>query len=252
MLLQKLRADVIFHRPRFDALTLVCLGLLLSHLVLSVLGGHAAHPALYQELGLSRPGLLAGKAWQMVTHAFLHGNWSHFAFNALMIYLLGGKVCHILGSRGFLKVFWAGVLLGALFHVALHPVKPLGVAGELPFAPLVGASGGAMALLLVLTGLSPESRMWPLPVSGKNLAWGVLLSSALLYLCTPGLGIPGLARVGQWAMEQGFHGLFRMAHACHFGGGLAGFLLARWILRTPITLADLQRKRAKKEGEMAA
>jgi membrane associated rhomboid family serine protease len=227
--------------------------LVLAHLVLDLLGGVGERPELYALLGLSREGILQGRVWQFATHAFLHGNWGHLAGNVALVYLMGAIVHRVLGGRWFLGVFWAGVALGGGMHVLLHP-------GQIPVAqgvirasgPLVGASGGAMALLVAVTVLAPDSRLWPIPVTGKNFALGVMLAALLLYLLTPTLGIPGFAAMGWAIVDVGLAGIFQIAHACHFGGGMAGFLLMRWLLRRPVTLADLQKERARKEGSIAA
>lgn len=221
--------------------------------VVVCLGGFPVIPWLFEWLGLSREGILHGRVWQLVTHAFLHGNWLHFIPNFLVIYMIGGRVLHIIGGRGFMVVFGGGVLLASALHLLFQPSNPMG-GEQIVHSPLVGASGGAMALLIVLTSLSPASKMWPLPVSGKNLGRGLLLASLLLFLITPGLGIPGLSGIGRWLMslggveKNGVAPLFQIGHIYHFGGGLMGLLYGRWLLRRPITLAELQRKRAKREG----
>lgn len=231
-------------------MTLTCAVLVLVQVVMASLGGFPAAAPVYEQFGLTREGLLGGKAWQLVTHALLHGNWFHLALNVALIYLVGGRVQHILGSRGFAAIFWSGVLLGSLLHLVLHPARPLG--GEVTvFSPLVGASAGGMALLLALTTLSPDSRMWPIPVSGKNLGRGLLLGSLLLFLMTPGLGIPALGSLGAWLVAHGQGNLFMLGHVYHLGGGLTGWLYVRRLLRRPVTLDQLRRERARREG-MAA
>jgi membrane associated rhomboid family serine protease len=130
-----------------------------------------------------------------------------------------------------------GWLSGGLFHLML--------CGKGTADPLVGISGGVAALLLWLTGVSPGSRMWPLAVSGRNLGIGVLLASGILALMNPKLGIPYLshwgAMLGRFADEQ-------VSHACHFGGAIVGWAAARWALRPRVTLAKLQKERARREA----
>lgn len=213
-------------------------------LAVAASGGPPACWSVYQNFGLSRGGVFSGKPWQVVTHALLHASSFHLLLNGLWLVLVGGKLEHILGPRAFCGIFAAGVLGGAAAHLALAPGGP--------GAPvLVGASGGAMALLLALTTLSPESRMWPLPVSGKNLGLGLLAGSLLLALVHPQLGVPGLRDVGRWCTNTGLGDLFQFGHACHFGGGVAGWLSARWILRPRVSLARLQQQRQRNEARAA-
>jgi membrane associated rhomboid family serine protease len=110
-------------------------------------------------------------------------------------------------------------------------------------------SGGCLALLLLLTTLSPQSRMMPLPVSGRSLGFGILLAALLLALVNPHLGAPGFSEIGRAMERQGLGSWFLMGHACHFGGGLAGWIYGRWILRPRVTLASLRRDRARREAK---
>lgn len=241
------------HKPGFDYLTVVCVVLVLVHGALEIVGEVANRPDLYELWGLSRSGLLEGRLWQFVTYAFLHGSWAHLLGNVALLYLAGGALQRILAERWFLIVFLAGAIVGGAFHLVFHPGITLLSSGETAASgPLVGASGGAMAVLISLTALAPDARVWPFPIRGRNIAIGIMLAALLLYLCTPTLGIPGLAELGQIATAQGLGDVFRMAHACHFGGGVAGFFLMRRFLRRPITLAQLQEERARKEGNLAA
>lgn len=215
-------------------------------LAVAATGGPGAVAPVYQTCGLSRAGMAGGRVWQLVTHGLLHAGWLHLGVNVLMLVLIGGRVEHILGRRAAAGILLAGVVAGGLCHLLLVP----GTSGA---GILVGVSGGAMAWLLALVTLSPESRMlWPLRISGRNLGLGLLLGSAILALSHPGLGVPGLARLGVLA-EQTQTGLATtVGHACHLGGGLAGWLVARRILRRPrVTRASLMRERARAEARNA-
>ncbi|MEI6606364.1 MAG: hypothetical protein WCP35_13730, partial [Verrucomicrobiota bacterium] len=101
--------------------------------------------------------------------------------------------------------------------------------------------------------LSPQSRMFPLPVSGRSLGLGMLISALMLALADPKLGLPGLAAIGEALAANGLKSWFTVGHACHVGGGVAGYGYARWILRPGPTLRhlrhDRQRREAKQEKE---
>lgn len=229
-------------------LTVTCVAMIAVQVVLAILGGFPAAAPVYEQFGLGREGMMTGKFWQLGTHALMHGNWLHLTTNVLMVWLVGGRVFHILGGRGFAKVFWGGVLVGSVLHLTLHPVQPLGV-GEISNAPLVGASAGAMALLIALTQLSPNSKMWPIPVRGRNLGRGLLAGSFVLFLLTPGLGLPGFSAVGAWLVRGGEGSLFMMGHIYHLGGGLMGWFYVRRLLRRSVTLEQLREERAQRERE---
>jgi membrane associated rhomboid family serine protease len=238
------------HRPGWDALTVTCAVMVAVQVLMAALGGFPAALPVYEQFGLSREGLMSGKVWQLATHALIHGTWFHLGVNLLVVYAIGGRILHILGGKAFVVIFWSGVLVGSVMHLGLHPAQPLG--GEEAYrSPLVGASAGGMALLLALTTLSPDSRMWPIPVSGKNLGRGLLLGSLLLFLLTPGLGLPGFSAVGEWLVGVGRSSLFTIGHAYHLGGGLIGWLYVRRLLRCSVSLEQLRAERARREG-MAA
>jgi hypothetical protein len=88
----------------------------------------------------------------------------------------------------------------------------------------------------------------PLPVSGRNLGFGLMLSALMLALLDPALGIPGFSSVGNKLVDYRLEIGFKLGHACHFGGGLAGWALGLWILRPRITLKRLRRNRERREA----
>ncbi|MES2660499.1 MAG: rhomboid family intramembrane serine protease [Verrucomicrobiota bacterium] len=217
--------------------------ILAIELLVTLAGGRDTQPARswYDMLGLARGEFLAGKVWQILTYGFLHGGWVHVALNAVFILLIGSRIEHMVGRKGLVIATLAGVLGGGICHLILAP-------GGTGSPLLVGISGGCMALLLLLTTLSPQSRMMPLPVSGRSLGLGILLAALLLALMNPALGIPGLSMLGTLLVDSGFGIWFEMGHACHFGGGLAGWIVGRWILRPRITLERLRRDRVRREA----
>lgn len=219
--------------------------LVLLWLPVAAAGGPEQVPWWYHTFGLSRDGFLAGQAWQPLSYGFLHGSTVHLLLNAVVLVLIGGRVEHILGGGPALRIFLLGVLGGGGVHLLLVP-------GGTDTPILVGASGGAMAWLLTLTTLSPESRMWPLPVSARNLGIGLLLASALLAAVNPALGVPGLAAVGRLAESLGLGSIGAIGHACHLGGGIAGWVAGRWILRPRISLESLRRQRELREQRQNA
>ena len=197
---------------------------------IEVLGGW------FENLGLSREGFSSGKIWQILSYGMLHGAWWHAGVNALFVLVIGSRIEHVAGRAAMMRVMVAGVLGGGAGHLLLGS------------GLLVGLSGACLALLLLQVTLSPQSRMMPLPVSGKILGIGILVTALALTLINPQLGVPGLSDVGQMLVNHGLGGWFQMGHACHFGGGLAGWLYGCWILRPRVTLKTLRRDRARREG----
>ncbi len=215
------------------------LGLLLIWLILEairvpVFGDSIAY---FQALGLSRYGMASLCLWEPLTYGLIHNGWIHTLMNGLILLSVGSRIEWMLGGRSAALVILAGTLFGGLFHLALSANV------------LVGGSGTVFALVLAMTTLAPESRwLVPFPVSAKNLGRGLLSATLILVMINPSLGIPGLSQLGVRLVEAGLGSLFGISHACHLGGAAAGWLLARWILRTRVSLEELQRSRLKREG----
>lgn len=208
----------------------------LPSLVIETSGGPGAFRCFFETFGLSRGGFLAGKFWQVFTYAFLHGSWIHLILNFLLLFLLGRRILHYAGPRVLSIALVAGMIAGGLFHL----IFAQGI--------LVGASGGGVALLVLLAVLSPESRMAPLFLSAANLGKGILIGEALLMLSNPQACIPGFSSIGKWLVGNGLESWFEVGHACHFGGGAAGFLIGKWVLRPRVTKAGLKKARARREA----
>lgn len=204
--------------------------------IITLGGGPDVLVPSFVNLGLSREGVLSGKIWQIFTYGFLHGGWWHVGVNAIFVLVIGSRVELIAGRKATLVTLLAGILGGGLCQLLLGT------------GLLVGFSGACLALLLLLTTLSPESRMFPLPVSGKSLGLGILLGEFFLALIDPALKLPGFSGIGEILAEQGMGSLFQLGHACHLGGGLVGWLYGRWILRPRVTLDRLRRDRARREA----
>jgi len=211
------------------------------HVWIELGGGAVMMSNWYEWLGLTRDGVLSGSVWKLLSYGLLHGGWVHLAVNAVCVFLLGTKIEHIIGSAGLAKLLTLGVIGGGIGHVLL---SPSGENADL----LVGFSGAVVALLIWITTVSPESRMWPLPVSGRALGLGILIAEWFLAMVNPALDLPGFSLVGNWLVEQGMESWFTIGHACHFGGGMVGWLLARWALRPRATLKSLRRERARQEA----
>lgn len=230
-------------RPGLDFVTGLCLALVGIHAVIFMGGGVPEWREVYEGFGISVEGIRDGGMWQFVTYGFLHGSWFHVISNVVMLWLVGGKLQMIVGQRRVAETVLLGIVFGGVFHLLVDVIL-----GAVHFRLLVGASGSVLACLLMTTVLSPDSRMFPLPVSGRNLGMGIMMASAILLLMQPGMPVPVLGEVGSWMEMRGLGGLFMVSHACHLGGGVAGLIMAKRVLGRRITAEVLRRERMKREG----
>jgi membrane associated rhomboid family serine protease len=188
---------------------------------------------IYETFGLSRTGILEGKIWQILTHSLLHGHWWiyawHLILNSVALLVAGAKLERIGGGGVFVRVFASGVAAGGVFQLVATPD---------PGQILIGASGGIFALVFWLLAVHSGKRMWPIPVSGRSLAYGILLAEA------------GLAVVAWLLPDSAFAAI---GSGCHLGGGVAGWWLGRRCLGPSITKEQLllRRRRQEARGETA-
>src|SRR5438094_9466642 len=91
--------------------------------------------------------------WQLVTYSFLHGNVAHIFFNMLALYMFGGEIERLFGSRFYALYYFASVVTAAITHLIITAWM-----GAAP-VPMVGASGGIYGLLLAFGIYFPHRRV---------------------------------------------------------------------------------------------
>ena len=150
--------------------------------------------------------------WQLVTYGFLHGSPIHLAFNMLALYMFGGPLERLWGTRPFVLFYFLCVVGAGLMQ--LYAVgSPTGAS----FTPTIGASGGVMGLLLGFGMMYPNERIMlifpPIPMP----AWLFVILYGLMELY---LGLSSRMPT--------------IAHFAHLGGMAAGFVLIQyWRGRLP-------------------
>ncbi len=198
---------------------------------------------LQHLLGITKSEFFSGHFWQPLTYVVIHGNWPHLLVNLACILLLGSKIEHIVTKTTFWLLTLFAALAGGLLFL------PLNFHGTVPPPTLVGSSAVCFAFLVLLTTVSPESKFLPLFLSGRSIGIGIILANLILALLNPELSTGPLADYGKQLEKQGLGDLFKISHACHLGGSLAGYFYGKWLLRPRVTLKSLQRARAKKEAK---
>ncbi|HAB36013.1 MAG TPA: hypothetical protein DCE58_05360 [Cryomorphaceae bacterium] len=141
-----------------------------------------------------------GEGWTLLTYGFLHYGVMHLLLNVLMLYFAG----HML------KTFWLDDQVSRLFLLGIAGGGLAYFFATLYFTqwpPLVGASGGVLALLLAATRLSPFMPVYVFGILRLPL-WGVSL--LLLAISVSGLQGPNAG-----------------GNIAHLGGALVGWSLAK-------------------------
>jgi rhomboid protease GluP len=151
----------------------------------------------------NRPGAIGnGEIWRLLTYALLHDRHSatHLIVNMLSLYSVGS----------FLEPLLGRVRLGLL--LATTAITGGIASALLTNAQSVGASGAVWGLLAATLGLlQRRSSLFP-----GIIARG--LRQRLIVILAINVVISFLPNIDRW---------------CHFGGGIAGYLLGRWFARRP-------------------
>ena len=148
-----------------------------------------------------QPNYPAQPATMFLSYAVLHSGFFHLATNLVVLLGFGPVIWKRSGNLGFLLLYLAAVLGGAL---------AFGVLSDSP-RPMVGASGG-------LFGLSGAWLCWDL--ADRRTTKEALWPNAAMVL---GLF---LLNAVTWALQSG-----ALAWEAHLGGFIAGWVLASVIRR---------------------
>lgn len=192
--------------PRWTQVILVIIGLFFVGQMLtggSILGDKVDQ--LTEWGALTKPGVLDGEWWRLITSMFLHVGILHIAFNAMALFVLGMQVEQLMGSKRFLLIFFLTGLGGNILTLLVNPV------------PSVGASGGIFGLLGALIAFFYRNRDRLGPWGQANLR-SLLITAGINFVIT--FSIP---QVNQ------------MAHLGGLAAGLfLGYFLSPWHVRKTI------------------
>src|SRR5688572_23067059 len=160
--------------------------------------------------------------WQLVSYGFLHGGPEHLLFNLLFLYFLGTMLESELGARRFLVFYVIAVAVAGACQLALG----LALGQTLP---IMGASGGVLAIVCAMATLRPGLRMIFIivPMTLRTMALIVLALDLFR------------------AISQLKGADSHVASFAHLSGALFGYLAVRrrWIWVDPLTHLDAWRER---------
>lgn len=201
---------------RFGApLTPMVLRLLIINIAVFIiqnLSSFVFRPGAFEQVfALSHLGLVHEfKIWQLFSYMFLHGSWLHLFFNMLTLWMFGGDLENLWGSKTFLKYYLycglgAGLFIAAMNFYTYSPEMPM-------LSITLGASGAIYGILLAY-GMTWPNRtvllyfIFPLKIKYLVLVFGII--EFMGTLTSQGGGI---------------------SHIGHLGGLLSGFLLMKFII----------------------
>lgn len=201
-------------------------------------------------LGAFYPESVNFKGWQIVTHMFMHANFTHILFNMFALWMFGSTVENTIGPKKFLILYFvAGLGSFVLFNFTNYlQVEQL--------KETVAASGVNIPALINSLKFSPDG-LYNVPSSGdiettkqlmgyyvtpmvgaSGAIYGLLVGFAVLYpnakLALLFFPVPVAAKyfipvmiVLEFYMAIQNYAWNPIAHFAHIGGAIIGFLLMR-------------------------
>jgi membrane associated rhomboid family serine protease len=139
--------------------------------------------------------------WQLVSYSFLHGGMLHLFFNMYALFLFGGEIERLFGSRWYASYYFVCVITAAIAQLIVEAMTG-------STAPTIGASGGVFGLLLAFGMYFPQRKLMLifLPVPLPAWLFVTLYGGLELYL----------------GVTQTASGI---AHFAHLGGMVGGYLM---------------------------
>jgi membrane associated rhomboid family serine protease len=146
--------------------------------------------------------------WQVVSYAFLHGDFLHLFFNMLGLWMFGAELEMLWGRKRYLQFLLACVLTAAAAQLAIGMFFGAG--------PTLGASGAVFGVMLATAMLFPHRDVTlVIPPVTLNIRILVAIYAVL-------------------ELIYGVRGSSGVAHFAHLGGMVGSFLMIQyWRGRPP-------------------
>ncbi len=192
---------------------------------------------LSEYLGLHYIESSAFRPWQIVTHMFMHGSFSHLALNMFAVWMFGNSLENRWGSKRFLIFYMASGIGAALLYSIVQYFELAQLTANLSPADLdylkdnynLRYSGNKFGAFHV-PALGASGALF-----GILMAFGMTFPNSILYLY---FMIP--VKVKYFVIVYGLIELFSglsgandgVAHFAHLGGMLFGYLLLKYWRKT--------------------
>jgi membrane associated rhomboid family serine protease len=147
------------------------------------------------------------KLWQVFTYMFIHGGIFHIFFNLLMLWMFGGELEQLWGSRLFIKYYFICGIGAAFFIILLSFIS---YSRYSQVNATLGASGAIYGILIAYAMTWPNRQVllfFVIPVKIKYLMVFVIFVSLALTLQSAGGRTESM-----------------VSHVGHLGGLITGLL----------------------------
>ena len=155
--------------------------------------------------------------WQIISHMFMHGDFTHLFFNMFAVWMFGSQLENLWGSKRFLNYYLLTGLGAAFLQLLIvHFIeKPIHPEWWIQNYTMVGASGCLFGLLIAFGLLFPNTRLFfifiPFPIKAKYFV--------MIY---------GIAELFSGVQNVVGNNGDNIAHFAHLGGMIFGFLIIKF------------------------
>ena len=157
------------------------------------------------------------QVWQLITYQFMHGGFWHIFFNMFILWMFGGSIEDIMGSKKFLIFYLLAGVSAGLFQLFITPL--LGASS----AVTIGASGSIFGVMIAYAMFFPDNLIYVyflIPVKAKYF-------------------IGFLVIIEFFAVNSASSDV---AHLAHLGGALFGFLYIMFDKNSYVSLKNVFNK----------
>ena len=132
----------------------------------------------YQELLIldTQISELLLRPWSILTVILLHGPAFHIIGNMVTFYFFASPLERMIGGKKLLKIYLTSALVASLGMILFNNALTLIYENSSMAAPIVGASGGVIALIGVIAKLYPNADVllfFVVPMKIKTAVYGV-------------------------------------------------------------------------------
>lgn len=162
------------------------------------------------------------KPYQLVSHMFMHGGFTHILFNMYSLFIFGSVLERVWGGQKFLFYYFVTGLGAAALHLGVMYLELIPLNNALQMGDLVARAGIQQIYMTPTVGASGA-------IYGLLLAYGMLFPNNVMQLIFPPVAIKAKYFVIIFGALELFLGLSNsggsIAHFAHLGGMIFGYIL---------------------------
>lgn len=211
-------------------------------------------------LGMYYVGSPLFKPWQLVTHMFMHGDFTHLFVNMFGLFMFGAPIERLWGPKRFLKYYVLTGFGAVALHTGINTIEVLSTQAELTAVGVsvedvrdIAAQSNAVPWAQTQSSIVNLAKHHNAPVDlvysvfldnvgimigasgaifGILLAFGMTFPNSIIMLLIPPIPMKAKYFVVIFGLFELFMGLRQspgdnVAHFAHLGGMVFGFLLIR-------------------------